>query len=207
MRKASNWDSWPCFQFWPLPLTCRVALDKPCPQAQAQFSSPPLPQNLSAEVPTSQNSWKASVNLRALRGWWKKLLQRALSRDVWEGGGGCSHGSPASQPSRSLEIKGDRGLLAWRPGSAGPAPCSLAPCPPPTHPHSHTFTACALDKKLCLSARSELSTPSFQHGRPLRPHGSPQRLKTEISLNHLQLYSRAEISRFLTINIKKIIIN
>ena len=127
MRKASNWDSWPCFQFWPLPLTCRVALDKPCPQAQAQFSSPPLPQNLSAEVPTSQNSWKASVNLRALRGWWKKLLQRALSRDVWEGGGGCSHGSPASQPSRSLEIKGVRGLLAWRPGSAGPAPCSLAP--------------------------------------------------------------------------------
>lgn len=39
VRKASNWDSRPCFQVWPLPLTHCVALGKPCHWARPQFSS------------------------------------------------------------------------------------------------------------------------------------------------------------------------
>lgn len=81
----------------------------------------------------------------------------------------------------------------------GPLPTSH----PPSLPGLHDM--CALPKKFCLSTwgRGEPYTPlPIFHPKPLYPPPL-QRFKTKVSLNHLQFYSRAEISHFLTINIKK----
>lgn len=46
--------------------------------------------------------------------------------------------------------------------------CSLAPCPPPTHPPLPRFhDVCALGEKVHLRAQGELPTPHFQSTGPL----------------------------------------
>lgn len=83
--------------------------------------------------------------------------------------------------------------------------CSLAPCPPPTHPHSQGYMTCVPWERSCLNTQrgGEPSPPPTSNTEGLSTPLPLQNSKTKVSLIHLQLYSRAEISHFLTINIKK----
>lgn len=105
----------------------------------------------------------------------------------------CGKGGQLLLPPgpQNQEIKGDQarwyGGLVWRPGAG-----SLPP--------AHTFFKGDTTPSLVEAVDS--GSPLYPQRQRQTPTEHPG-MKAKISLNHLQLYSGAEISHFLTINIKK----
>lgn len=205
MRKASKLDC--CFPFRPLPLTCCVALGKPCYWARLQCSfsvkwgRPPNLVCWGSKKPKLANTF---CNPHSP----PRVVAESISTAPWRRAGRRLMAAPTILPLSPSEARRSKTTEArWH---GGLAQRGLLPGPlPASHlPPRQGYMTCALHKKLYLNTwgGGEPFTPLPTQKASLTPQAL-QRLKTKISLNHLQLYFIAEISHFLTINIKKIIIN